>query len=80
VRPILVEGHPVPVLLQYAADAHLLVLGRRLRPAHLEGVALGGVARACIANARCPAVVVAAAEVVDNVESSSSCEWHLCVG
>jgi nucleotide-binding universal stress UspA family protein len=80
VRPILVEGDPVPVLLRYAADAHLLVLGRRLRSAHSEGIALGVVARACIANARCPAVVVAAAEVVDNVEASSSCEWHLCVG
>lgn len=79
VRPILIEGHPITVLLRCAANAHLLVLGRRLRPGHQGGAALGAVARTCIANAQCPTVVVAAAEVVDDAEASSSSEWHLCV-
>lgn len=69
VRPILVEGRAIPVLLRYAADAHLLVLGRRLRVDDFDGVALSMVARTCIANARCPAVAVAAAEVVDDAET-----------
>jgi nucleotide-binding universal stress UspA family protein len=80
VRPILVEGHPIAVLLQYAVGARLLVLGRRLRPDHLEGITLGVVARNCIAHARCPAVVVAATEIADDAETSPSLEWHLCVG
>lgn len=80
VRPILVEGHPVAVLLQYATSAHLLVLGRGLRSRHPDGIALGVVARACIANAQCPAVVVVGAGAVDDAETSSSSEWRLCVG
>jgi len=80
VRPILFEGHPVTVLLRYAVGARLLVLGRRLRSGPLDGITLGVVARTCIAHARCPAVVVAAAETADDAENSSSPEWHLCVG
>lgn len=80
VRPILVEGHPVAVLLRYAAGADLLVLGRRRRPEHLDSIALGAVARTCVAKARCPTVVVAAEEIVDDTETSSPSEWHLCVG
>lgn len=64
VRPILVEGHPIPVLLRYATGAHLLVLGRRLRSRDVDGGALGAVARTCIAYARCPTVIVGA-EVTD---------------
>lgn len=60
VRPILVEGHPIPVLLRYAADAHLLVLGRKLRSRNGDGSALGAVARTCIAYARCPTVIISA--------------------
>jgi nucleotide-binding universal stress UspA family protein len=80
VRPILVEGRPVAVLLRYAAGAHLLVLGRRLRPGQLNGIALGVVARTCIANVRCPTVVIAAAEMIHDAETSSPFEGHLCIG
>lgn len=64
VRPILVEGHPIPVLLRYAAGAHLLVLGRRLRSRDVDGSTLGAIARTCIAYARCPTVIISA-EVTD---------------
>jgi nucleotide-binding universal stress UspA family protein len=80
VRPILVEGPPVAMLLRYAAGADLLVLGRRRRPEQLDGIALGAVARTCLAKARCPTVVVAAEEMVDDTETSSPSEWHLRVG
>lgn len=80
VRPILVEGHPVAVLLRYAVGARLLVLSRRLRPSHPGGIALGVVARACTAHAPCPTVVIPAAEVADDAETLSSSRWHLCVG
>lgn len=79
VRPVLVEGHPAAALLRYAAGAGLLVLGRRRRPGHSDGIALGAVARACITNAQCPAVVVAAAEVVDGAENPLSSGCH-CIG
>jgi nucleotide-binding universal stress UspA family protein len=78
VRPILLTGQPVAVSLRYAAGADLLVLGRRRRPEHLDGIALGAVARTCVAKARCPTVVVAAEEIVDDTETSSPSEWHLC--
>jgi nucleotide-binding universal stress UspA family protein len=80
VQPVLVEGHPVAVLLRYAVGARLLVLGRKLRPGHPEGIALGAVTRTCIAHARCPVVVVATAEMADDAETSPSPGWHLCVG
>jgi hypothetical protein len=64
VRPILVEGHPIPVLLRYAAGAHLLVLGRRLRSRNADGSTLGVVVRTCLAYARCPTVIIGATEVV----------------
>ncbi|HET9255001.1 MAG TPA: universal stress protein [Pseudonocardiaceae bacterium] len=76
VRPVLIEGEVVPVLLRYAAKAHLLVLGRRLRPGHLGGAALGAVARACLASVQCPAVTVTAAEMIDDVPASPPCERH----
>lgn len=80
VRPVLVEGHPVSVLLRHAAGARLLVLGRRLRPGHLDGSTLGVVPRICIAHAQCPVVVVAATEIADDAETSATSQWHLCVG
>ncbi|MDQ3760443.1 MAG: universal stress protein [Actinomycetota bacterium] len=79
VRPILVEGRPVAVLLRYAVGARLLVLGRRLRRGHLDGVTLSVVARTCITHARCPVVIVGAPERADDAETLSSPEWHLCV-
>lgn len=78
VRPILVEGHPVTVLLEYAAGAQLLVVGRRLRSGHFDDIALGVVARACIASAQCPSVAVAA-KAVDDTETSCA-QRHMCVG
>lgn len=80
VRPILVEGHPAAVLLRYAAGARLLVLGRRLRPRHPGGVALGAVARTCVAHAPCPTVLIAAAGVADDVEASSLSQGCTCLG
>ncbi|MGH3985060.1 MAG: universal stress protein [Pseudonocardiaceae bacterium] len=80
VRSILVEGHPAAVLLRYAAGARLLVLDRRLRPRHPGGVVLGVVARTCIAHAPCPTALIAASEVADDVEASSSSQEHICVG
>lgn len=77
VRSILVEGHPAAVLLRYAVGARLLVLGRRLRPSHPGGIALGAVARTCIAHAPCPTVLIAA-EVADDAETSSSSQGDLC--
>jgi hypothetical protein len=67
VRPILIEGHPIPVLLRYAAGAHLLVLGRKLRSSDGDGSTLGAVARTCIAYARCPTVIISA-EVTDDAK------------
>ena len=80
VRPTLVEGPLIPVLLRYAACADLLVLGRRLRPSHADGIALSAVARACLGNTRCPTVLVTGTDVVGDAEISSSAGWHLCVG
>jgi nucleotide-binding universal stress UspA family protein len=77
VRSVLVEGHPEGVLLRYAVGACLLVLGRRLRPGHLDDAAVGVVARTCIAHARCPVVVVAAEEMADDAETSSSPECFM---
>lgn len=71
-QPILVKGYAIPVLLRYAADAHLLVLGRSLRHEDFDGsIFLGAVARTCIARSRCPVVAVTATEVVSGVKDSS---------
>jgi nucleotide-binding universal stress UspA family protein len=80
VRPTLVEGLPIPVLLRYAANAHLLVLGRRLRPNQVDGIALGAVARVCMSSTRCPTVLIPGADVVADAETSPSPGWCLCVG
>lgn len=80
VRPTLVEGRPIPVLLRYSANAHLLVLGRRLRPYQVDGIALGAVARVCMANARCPTVLIPGADVVADAKASPYPGRRLCVG
>lgn len=69
VRPILVEGPPIPVLLGYTAGAHLLVLGRRLRSEQTYGPTLGMVARSCVSNARCPTALIAETDVVADAEN-----------
>ncbi|MEV3861181.1 universal stress protein [Streptomyces sp. NPDC050095] len=54
---LLVEGPAVPVLIAYAAQAHLLVLGRRVRRDPVLP-ALGSTALACMRGAACPVVTV----------------------
>jgi nucleotide-binding universal stress UspA family protein len=78
VRPTLVEGPAIPVLLRYAAGADLLVLGRRLQTSQVDDIALSAVARVCLLNSRCPTVLIAGADVVDGAEIPLSCAWHLC--
>jgi nucleotide-binding universal stress UspA family protein len=57
VRPLLVEGRPVPSLVRAAADADLLVVGSRGRSG-IAAVILGSVSSACVHYATCPVVVV----------------------
>ena len=66
VRRVFEVGIPAEVLLEYAVDARMLVLGhvahrysRGADPFH-DGPALGAIARACVAHACCPVVVVPA--------------------
>jgi nucleotide-binding universal stress UspA family protein len=79
VRPVLVEGVPSRILLSYAASADLLVLGRRLGPNPVDGIALGAVARSCISNSLCPVVFIPAANAVADADTLLSTGWHLCV-
>jgi nucleotide-binding universal stress UspA family protein len=79
VRPVLVEGVPARVLLGYAASADLLVLGRRVGPNPLDGIALGAVARSCISNSLCSIVFIPAVNVGADTDTLSSTGWHLCV-
>jgi nucleotide-binding universal stress UspA family protein len=69
-RPILVKGYAIPVLLRYAADADLLVLGRGLRREEFDSF-LGMVVRNCIAKSRCPVVSVTATEMVSGAKNFS---------
>ena len=57
VRPLLIEGRPVPSLVRAAADADLLVVGSRGRSG-IAAVILGSVSSACVHYATCPVVVV----------------------
>jgi nucleotide-binding universal stress UspA family protein len=57
VHPRLVEGRPVPSLVQAAAEADLLVVGSRGRSG-IAAVILGSVSSACVHFASCPVVVV----------------------
>jgi nucleotide-binding universal stress UspA family protein len=65
VRRVFEIGSPAEVLLKHAANARMLVLGHAVRrrgrdeEPFQDGPALGGVARACVAHATCPVVVVA---------------------
>jgi nucleotide-binding universal stress UspA family protein len=67
----LVEGPPAQVLLERAAGAGLLVLGAT-RPAGYPTGLLGAVTRACLRNAPCPVVVIAA----DGLRGRSP--WRVC--
>ncbi|NYJ08756.1 universal stress protein [Petropleomorpha daqingensis] len=57
VHVVAVEGHPVPVLMDRAQGASLLVLGSRSRN-QLAGVVLGSVALHAVMHAPCPVLVV----------------------
>lgn len=52
-----VRGHPPTVLVEAAARAQMLVVGRRGHGG-LRGLHLGSVSNACVARAICPVVVV----------------------
>jgi len=64
VRPVFEIGVPGRVLVQLSRGARMLVLGQARRhhqaegEEYVHGPALGPVARACVALARCPVVVV----------------------
>jgi nucleotide-binding universal stress UspA family protein len=58
------EGDPAEVLLSYARDAELLVLGNDGRGAVAEAV-LGSVSSTCTRRARCPVVLVPHPAAVD---------------
>ena len=54
------EGHAIPVLLEQAKEASLLVLGSRGRGA-FTGMLLGSVSEHCVSHAPCPVAVVRSA-------------------
>ena len=55
VRPLVVEGHAAEVLLDSAADADLLVVGRH---EHSESAAAESVSLYCVLHAHCPVLVL----------------------
>ncbi len=57
VRTSVVEGHPVPVLLNAAKGASHLVVGSRGHGA-FAGILLGSVSNHCVTHATCPVTVV----------------------
>jgi nucleotide-binding universal stress UspA family protein len=57
VKPSVVEGHPVPALLNAAKEASLLVVGSRGHGA-FTGILLGSVSQHCVTHATCPVTVV----------------------
>ena len=57
VKPSVVEGHPVPVLLNAAKGASLLVVGSRGHGA-FTGILLGSMSNHCVTHPTCPVTVV----------------------
>ncbi|WP_328500547.1 universal stress protein [Streptomyces sp. NBC_00457] len=57
VRALVESGRPAQLLLNAAADAGLLVVGRRIRPTRL-GAQTGPVAHAVMHHVRCPVAIV----------------------
>jgi nucleotide-binding universal stress UspA family protein len=57
VRPVALEGHPAPVLVERSRGAELLVVGNRGHGG-FTGMLIGSVSQHCVTQAHCPVVVV----------------------
>jgi nucleotide-binding universal stress UspA family protein len=57
IQQFVFEGHPVPLLVDFAAKAELLVVGCRGRGT-FKGMVLGSVSQHCLTHAKCPVVVM----------------------
>jgi nucleotide-binding universal stress UspA family protein len=57
VRELVVEGNPAQVLLDFAKEADLLIVGNRGHGTFTEAL-IGSVSSRCVHHARCPVVVI----------------------
>ena len=57
IRPVVVEGHPAPILVEASRGADLLVVGSRGH-GEFAGMLLGSVSEHCVSNANCPVLVL----------------------
>ncbi|MGD0242839.1 MAG: universal stress protein [Streptosporangiaceae bacterium] len=76
VRTEIAEGLAARVLLDLAADADMLVLGRNSNGPDPYRAA-GPVIRACLRAARCPVVIIGAVDVAQADHVPESWEWAL---
>lgn len=56
-RPVVVEGHPAPALVDASRGASLLVVGSRGH-GEFAGMLLGSVSEHCVTKAHCPVLVL----------------------
>ena len=56
VSPVVVEGHPAPILVEASRGAELLVVGNRGHGG-FAGMLLGSVSKYCASNAHCPTLI-----------------------
>ncbi|MGD0312590.1 MAG: universal stress protein [Acidimicrobiales bacterium] len=57
IQPVVLEGHPAPLLVKASHGADLLVVGSRGH-GEFAGMLLGSVSEHCVANAHCPVLVL----------------------
>ena len=57
IKPVVVEGHPAPVLVEESRGADLLVVGSRGH-GEFAGMLIGSVSEHCVTNAHCPVLVL----------------------